>query len=148
MKRQERGITGRPIRLVREGVPKAFLNRVNVAIHACEVLWSTYVGIIVLAQDVEHPVVDSRPDVVELVDVGMFDPVDQHLNTDYDKKRREDLARKEPRGPHCEAVWQDRVCMNRSRTSRAIVQFTPCSWHGQASHFNDIAHTDDEQNDP
>ena len=47
-----------------------------------------YISVIILAEDVKDSAVEVRLDIVELVDVRMLNPVDQHLAADNDQERR------------------------------------------------------------
>lgn len=90
MKRQDRGRRGRPRRRVREGVTKAWLG--NVSVRYGQRMWErAYIGVVILAQDVEDPAVKVGFDVVEFVNVGVLDPVDNHLATNDNQERRQDF---------------------------------------------------------
>ena len=83
MKRQDNGRTGKPRRRVREGVTNAWKMSEQPGIQE---KGGTYIGIIVLAQDVENPAVEGWFDVVELVDIRMLDPIDDHLTPNDNEK--------------------------------------------------------------
>lgn len=43
-------------------------------------------GVVVLCQDVEEAAVDGGLDAVEFVDVGVFEPVDEHFGAEDDEE--------------------------------------------------------------
>src|SRR5690606_14037268 len=68
----------------------------------------THGCVVVLAQDVENPRVKVRLDIVELVDICVFNPVYHHFAPDHNDERRQHLARPEPRRENGEAGREDR----------------------------------------
>lgn len=70
-----------------------------------EVLVREGVAVVVLGQDVEEAAVDGGFGVVEFGDVGVFEPVDQHLAAQDEQERPQHLAC--PFGEDGEALWDD-----------------------------------------
>ena len=62
---------------------------------------AAYIGVIVFRKDIKESAVNSRFRIVELGNVRVLDPIDQHFAPQHQQKGSDDLFR--PVGEHCEA---------------------------------------------
>jgi hypothetical protein len=84
MKRHESGRRGRPRRRVRVGVTNAW--NVSILTGGAGRGRTTHIGVVILAENVKDPGVKGGLDVVELVDIGVLHPVDNHFTAnDHDE---------------------------------------------------------------
>ncbi|KJR80299.1 uncharacterized protein SPSK_05031 [Sporothrix schenckii 1099-18] len=111
------------------------------------------VGVVVLAQDVEDAAVKGGLDVVELIDVAVLDPVDDHLAANDNEKGRQHLDGRQPRRQDREAGRQDRRVVQRHLGGHVLEQAAgpqveAGARHRQAANLDDVAQGNDEQHDP
>lgn len=94
----------------------------------------TYVGIVVLSQDVEIALIDRRLDAVELADVCVLDPIHQHFTTKNKQEWRQNFAG--PAGQYCKTVgkygivsdWGIEICCTAIGAK-----------HAESSNLNDVS---------
>jgi len=104
MKREASGITGRPMRLVRFWSVNAY-DIVSWSGGMSRRAGPTYPRVVVFALHVQKALVQHWSGVVELGDVGMFEPVDDHLGSDHDEEWAHDFSR--PLGEEGETFRED-----------------------------------------